>query len=295
MPISVGLLGGRGQIAQKYRELLENHPWFSLSFIASREGPGKLGDLPDCPLLFSALPNDLAQKFDPFYVEKGYTVISSASCHRLAPQVPLIIPELNFQVEKQPGKGLLIAKPNCSIQSFLLPLGALDPFFGVEKISVTTLQATSGAGKPLPEFQDNVIPYIEDEERKTEQEPCKILGKQIAISAQCNRVSTADGHLASCSVAFSQKPSIEEMKKVWKETKPLPLPSSPKTLFEVFEDPKQPQPRFDLHPMQIQIGRLKECPILHYRFVALSHNTIRGGAGGGILIAEKLKEEGHFG
>ena len=290
--MQVGLLGGSGQIAQTYRHLLKEHPWFSLSFIASRSEKGRLGDLPDCPLLFSSLPSHLAKEWELFYVEKGYTVISSSSAFRLDPDVPLIIPELNFEIPKQKWKGTLISKPNCSIQSFLLPLGVLHPHFPIEQIHVTTMQAMSGFGKPQPEFLENVIPYIENEEEKNEREPCKILKTEIKISAQCNRVPTKHGHLASCSVQFAKKPTLEEMKMIWEEFEPLDLPSSPSKLFAFIE---APQPRFDLQPMQIQIGRLRPCPLLDWRFVGLSHNTIRGGAGGGLLIAEKLKAEGHFG
>ena len=290
--MEVGLLGGSGQIAESYRHLLKGHPWFDLQFIASRQGGGKLGDLPEAPLLFSSLPSSLAREWELFYVKRGYTVISSSSAFRLDPRVPLIIPELNFSIPKQPWKGTLIAKPNCSIQSFLLPLGVLHPYFPIEKISVTTMQAMSGAGKERDEFLHNVIPYIENEEEKNEREPCKILNAEISISAQCNRVPTKHGHLASCSVQFAKKPSLEEMIEIWEKTKPLDLPSSPAKLFALIDSP---QPRFDLQPMQIQIGRLRPCPLLHWRFVGLSHNLMRGGAGGGLLIAEKLKAEGHFG
>lgn len=288
--MQVGLLGGRGRIAQTYRELLKEHPWFSVGFIASRRG-SPLGELPDTPLLFSSLPSSM-KEWELFYVERGYTVISSSSAFRMDPRVPLIIPELNFHIPKQPWKGTLIAKPNCSLQSFLLPVGVLHPHFPIQKLHVTTLQAMSGAGTIQPEFHENVIPYIEDEEEKNEREPCKILGCEIAISAQCNRVSTPNGHLASCSVAFQKKPSLQDMVEIWEQFRPLDLPSSPKPLFKMVE---APQPRFHLEPMQIQIGRLRACPLFDWRFVGLSHNTIRGGAGGGVLIAEQLKMEGHFG
>ncbi|MCH9611271.1 MAG: Aspartate-semialdehyde dehydrogenase [Chlamydiales bacterium] len=288
--MEVGLLGGSGRIAKTYRQLLEDHPWFDLAFIASRQGPS-LGELPDTPLLFSSLPSSL-KEWELFYVERGYTVISSSSAWRLDPRVPLIIPEINFAIPDQPWKGTLIAKPNCSIQSFLLPLGVLHPHFAVTKIHVTTMQAKSGAGQPNPLFDENVIPFIENEESKNENEPCKILNAKIEISAQCNRVSIEHGHLASCSVQFDTKPSLEQMVEIWNSFETLNLPTAPSKLFELKE---VPQPRFDLQPMQIQIGRLRSCPLLDWRFVGLSHNTIRGGAGGGLLIAEKLKEEGHFG
>ena len=210
--MQVGLLGGSGRIAQTYRDLLKEHPWFSIGFIASREG-APLGTLPDTPLLFSSLPSAL-KEWELFYVERGYTVISSSSAFRLDPRVHLVIPELNFVLPKQPWKGTLIAKPNCSIQSFLLPLGVLHPHFPVEKIHVTTLQAMSGAGKVRPEFEDNIIPHIEGEEEKNEKEPCKILDCAITISAQCNRVPILYGHLASCSALFKSKPSLDAMREL---------------------------------------------------------------------------------
>lgn len=291
--MDVGLLGNSGRIAEKYKELLKDHPWFRLSFIASRKGPHYLGELPSCKLLFSALPGEVAGEWEPFYAKEGYTVISSSSFFRLDPTVPLIIPELNRHhlnlLKNQQWKGALIAKPNCSIQSYLLPLGFLHPHFGIEKIHVTTMQAISGAREQKdPNFVDNIIPYIEHEEDKCEEEPNKILESTINISAQCHRVSVQNGHLASLSVSFQTKPKKEEILQIWKEANPLKLPSSPNPLFHYHEDQTKPQPRFDLHPMQIQIGRLRPCSILDWRFVALSHNTIRGGAGNGLLIAEVL-------
>ncbi|MCP5469915.1 MAG: aspartate-semialdehyde dehydrogenase [Chlamydiales bacterium] len=286
----VGLLGRSGQIAQKYLELLKHHPWFELTFVASRDGE-QLGTLPDCALLFSALPGKVAEKWEPYYVEHGYTVISSASYCRLNPKVPLVIPELNAHLLK--GHTGLIAKPNCSLQSYVLPLGFLHQHFGIEKVHVTTLQAISGAGanRNNPAFIENVVPYIQGEEEKCEQEPLKILGNDIVISAHCNRVFVQEGHLANVSVSFRKKPSRDEILKVWNEAPSLDLPSAPRPLFRYFEQEDRPQPRYDLDPMQISIGRLRPCPLLDWRFSALSHNTMRGGAGGGVLIGEVIYHE----
>lgn len=311
--IPVGILGGSGAIGEEYLRLLKNHPWFKVTFIAASDKRvnemsqmgipfSAIDDLEtaknNCRLVFSALPNNLAKTIDETYVKNGFTVISHASCHRMKKDVPLIIPEVNPEhlsaiYDK---KHFLIAKPNCALLSFVLPLSPLHKLFGIEKIAVTTMQSISGAGiSALSAFEihDNVIPFIADEEEKLETEPLKIFNDpNITISAQCNRVPTLYGHYACTSVTFSKKPTKEEILKVWEEFKGPDLPSSEKQPLQYCEEPNHPQTRINLKPMSIALGRLRSCNLHDFRFVGLSHNTIRGGAGGGVLIAELLYKKG---
>ncbi|MCH9609438.1 MAG: Aspartate-semialdehyde dehydrogenase [Chlamydiales bacterium] len=282
----VAVLGSRGMIGRHYMEGLKNHPWFEV-----------IDDPNQCDLVFSALPKDAEPKFDK-------PVISSSSHHRLKKEVPLIIPEVNaHHLEIVRGKkAFVVAKPNCSLQSYLLPLTPLHRAFEVTKIHVTLLQAKSGGGKKAldnPHFVENIVPYIPDEEIKSEQEPQKIWQtSNIKISATCMRVPVVHGHLASVSVSFKVKPTEEAILTLWKTFPGLDLPSAPKQVLHYEEDPTRPQPRLDCNRekgMGITLGRLRPCPLLDFRFIALSHNAIRGGAGGGILIAEHLYKEGYLG
>jgi aspartate-semialdehyde dehydrogenase len=230
----------------------------------------------------------------------------------------MIIPEINhrhadiipLQRQRRGWNGLIAVKPNCSIQSYLTPLFALmQAGYGISDISVTTLQAVSGAGYPgVPSLDiiDNVIPFINGEEEKTEQEPLKILGEiregrfvprtDIRISAHCNRVPVRDGHIACVSVRFAQeKPELARIIEVWNSFRSLPqelaLPSAPAQPIIYLNDGARPQPKKDrlLHGgMAITVGRLRKCSVFDIKFVGLSHNTIRGAAGGGILNAELL-------
>ena len=278
--IPVGVLGATGVIGQQYIALLKDHPHFRLT-----------EDLASCELLFSALPNAAAAVEEPKYAAKGATIISSASYHRLNPDIPLIIPEVNPDHLKLQSR--IIAKPNCSIQSYVIPLTPLLHRFGIKEILVTTLQAISGAGKSglsAYEIFDNVIPFIKDEEEKSEMEPLKIWGTiqdgkilldtAIKISAQCNRVPVLHGHLASVSVRFHEKPSYEQIRELWE--------MQPSVTYNEHLEIRRDRDRDN--GMGITVGRLRPCPVLDWRFVGLSHNAIRGGAGGGLLIAERLYE-----
>lgn len=247
-------------------------------------------------------------------------VVSNNSANRGVADVPMIIPEINpdhAQVIEQQRKrlgtkrGFIAVKPNCSIQSYV---PALEPLrkFGIKEVSVCTYQAVSGAGKTLqswPEMLDNVIPYIGGEEEKSEQEPLKIWGTltdngimpaaEPVISAQCLRVPVSDGHMAAVSVRFEKKPTKEEILDAWQawQTRPqqLELPSAPTPFIKYFEEDNRPQTRLDRdlgRGMAVSVGRLREDPIMDWRFVALSHNTLRGAAGGGVLSAELLCKEG---
>jgi aspartate-semialdehyde dehydrogenase len=339
--IPVGILGATGMIGQQTLRLLENHPWFQVSYLAASETssgktyekavahkwhfaepiPKESAHLPvhaihemeeakkKCHILFSCLATESALEWEERYALEGFAILSNASCHRLNPRVPLIIPEINpdhLSILHQ-GKGFIIAKPNCSIQCMMLPLFPLHQKFHLKKILVTTLQSVSGAGFPgVPSLSitDNVIPHIQGEEEKSEIEPLKIFGKverdkiiptkEITISAHCNRVPVLDGHLACISVAFEKKPLKEEILTLWRDFKGLDLPSAPAQPVVYREEKDRPQPRLDRlagNGMAVTVGRLRDCSLFDYRFTSLSHNTIRGGGGGSILTAELLVQK----
>jgi len=278
-----------------------------------------------CALIFSAveLDKDSVRKLEEDYAQSGIPVVSNNSAHRSTPDVPMIIPEVNpghtelIRVQRKNRgweKGLIAVKPNCSIQSYVTPLFALiQAGYAVKAVIVTTLQAVSGAGFPGPaslQMIDNIIPYIKGEEEKSELEPLRILGQlkegriipdnSIQISAHCNRVPVIDGHMACVSMKFTErKPSLDEILKIWKafasEPQKLKLPSAPDPAIIYREELDRPQTRMDRDAgagMAVTVGRLRECPVFDYRFVGLSHNTIRGAAGGAILTAELLKAQG---
>lgn len=273
-----------------------------------------------CSLLFSALSNESARVWESEYAKNGFGIISNASCHRSSPDIPMIIPEINhdhlkvlsLQQSLRNWEGFIVVKSNCTLQSYMIPLAPLHDAFTVTKLHLSTLQAVSGAGYPglsSWDMLDNVIPYIAGEEEKSESEPLKIWGtltpggiqpsQEITISSHCNRVPVSDGHLACVSVAFKKRPTQEQILEAWREFTPLPqqlsLPSAPNPLILYREEPDRPQPRLDRlagSGMSITVGRLRPCPLLDYRFSALSHNTIRGAAGGAILCAELLLSQG---
>ena len=249
-------------------------------------------------------------------------VVSNNSAHRWTPDVPMVIPEINAdhiklidaQRERLGTKrGFVAVKPNCSIQSYV---PALTPFLknGIKQISVCTYQAISGAGKTFkdwPEMVGNMIPYIGGEEEKSEKEPLKVWGsfagdhielaKEPVISAQCYRVAVQEGHTAAVSVSFENKPSMEEMIKAWKEfegeAQKLKLPSAPEHFLQYLDDDMRPQPALDAmfgNGMGVSVGRLREDNIFDYKFTCLSHNTLRGAAGGGMLSAELLAAKGYI-
>lgn len=275
----------------------------------------------NCDFVFSALDSGIAKEWEEKYAAAGIPVVSNASAHRHTADVPMLIPEINHQhlkiipiQRKNRGwkKGFIVVKPNCSLQSYLAPLYALHSKFRLKKAVITTMQAVSGAGHPgVSSFDivDNVIPYIGGEEEKSEREPKKILGriegnkfaydKSFEISAHCNRVNVIDGHMACVSVEFKKKPGRSEILRLWKDFRSLPqelkLPFAPKQLIIYREEPNRPQTRLDRDNdkgMAVTVGRLRECNVLQWRFVGLSHNTVRGAAGGGILNAELLKAKG---
>ncbi len=281
----------------------------------------------ECDFVFSAveMSKDEIKKIEYEYAEKGIPVVSNNSAHRWTDNVPMLIPEINHEHvsiiadQKEAhgwDKGFVAVKPNCSLQSYMTPVYALiKAGYEVKEMIISTMQAISGAGKTFetfPEILDNVIPFIGGEEEKSEKEPLKILGKiqngkitnnsSIKISAHCNRVPASDGHMACVSVKFgAKKPSIDEVKKIWKGFSSVPqelkLPFAPKQAIIYLEEENRPQTKLDRDNdkgMAVTVGRLRPCNVFDIRFVGLSHNTVRGAAGGGILNAELLKAKGFF-
>jgi aspartate-semialdehyde dehydrogenase len=268
------------------------------------------------------MPKDATAKLEEDYARAETPVVSNNSAHRWTPDVPMMIPEINDDhaevIEAQrrrlgTRRGFISVKPNCSIQSYVPAIHPLKRF-GPARLAVCTYQAISGAGKTFeswPEMVDNVIPFIKGEEEKSEQEPLKIWGRIVdgrivnatapAITAQCIRVPVSDGHMAAVFVAFDKKPSREEILAAWKEAagKPqaLKLPSAPSPFLRYFEEENRPQTRLDRdlgNGQAVSIGRLRPDAVFDWRFVALSHNTVRGAAGGAVLTAELLKAQGHL-
>ena len=269
------------------------------------------------------MKKDEIKKLEEEYAKHECPVVSNNSAHRFTPDVPMVVPELNADhikiipsQRKRLGtkRGFIAVKSNCSLQSYVPALFPLHDKFGVKDVLVCTYQAISGAGKTFatwPEMIDNVIPYIGGEEEKSEKEPLKLWGKiegdeiKLADSpnftAQCIRVPVSNGHLGAVFVNFEKKPTIEEMKEIWKSFKgraqELDLPSAPKQFLDYFEEDDRPQIKSERmleNGMAISIGRLREDTQYQYKFVCLSHNTLRGAAGGAVLLAELLCAEGYM-
>ncbi len=280
-----------------------------------------------CDVVFSCIGADkqAVRELEERYAAADLPVISNNSAHRHTGDVPMLTPEVNphhtaiiasQRKNRGWGAGFIVVKPNCSVQTYLPPVHALmSAGHPVESIVVSTLQAVSGAGYPgvaALDMLDNVIPFIQGEEEKTEREPLKILGsieagqfvyeESLRISAHCNRVPVIHGHTACVSLKFrSGRPSLDEIIAIWKafeaEPQRLLLPSAPHPPIIYREEPNRPQPRRDRDAgggMAISVGRLRECPVMDVRFVALSHNTVRGAAGGAILSAELLRAQGYI-
>lgn len=269
------------------------------------------------------MKKDEIKALEERYAKAECPVISNNSANRATPDVPMVVPEINpghidiipFQRERLgTRRGFIAVKSNCSLQSYVPALHPLMADFGVQQAMVCTYQAISGAGKTfetMPEIIDNVIPYIGGEEEKSETEPLKIWGhidgerivsaKGPVISSQCLRVPVSDGHTAAIFVKFDKKPTREQILSAWKnysgEPQRLELPSAPKQFLHYFEEDNRPQARLDReleNGMAIAIGRLREDVVFDYKFVCLSHNTLRGAAGGGVLMAELLAAKGYF-
>lgn len=282
--------------------------------IANMEVKLCLPNLP-CKIVFSGLDSGVAGDIESAFAEAGYIVHSNARNHRMQSDVPLLVPEVNsdhlelIKLQRYL-KGKIITNPNCSTIGLTLALKPLLDAFGLEAVNVVTLQAISGAGYPgvaSLDIMDNVIPFINGEEQKLQTETLKILGKyrngqvefgNFKISAQCNRVAVSDGHLECVSVKLKTKAHKEDIIKAWEGFKSMPqtlqLPTAPLRPIHYLHEDSFPQPKLHRYldkGMAVSIGRLRECPIFDYKFVILSHNTIRGAAGGALLNAELLAKQ----
>lgn len=342
--IPVGILGATGCVGQKLIQMLDQHPWFTITAVCASERsigkpygeavnwlmptplPESIAQMPiqlcqaplPCSLLFSALDANVAGEIETYFATKGYVVVSNCRNHRLDPRVPLLIGEVNADhldlIKSQKfGKGIIVTNPNCSATGLTIALKPLLDHFGIESVHVVTLQAISGAGYPgvaSLDMIDNTIPYIRGEEDKLEQEPLKILGHleegvvqqaSIKISAQCNRVPVVDGHTECVSVKLNKRVREHDLIEAWRSFMSVPqelgLPTAPAHPIYYFEQESYPQPKIHRlldKGMAVSIGRLRPCPILDYKFILLSHNTIRGAAGGAILNAELLVKKGYI-
>ena len=276
-------------------------------------------------LVFSAvdMKKEEIQALEEGYAKLECPVISNNSAHRWTPDVPMVVPEINpghlevipYQRKRLGTKrGFIAVKSNCSLQSYVPALHPLKDEFGLSRALVCTYQAISGAGKTFaswPEMLDNVIPYIGGEEEKSEQEPMKLWGhiengiivpsSDPAITAQCLRVPCSNGHMAAAFMSFTHKPTMEQILDRWRRFQGRPqelsLPSAPKQFLHYFPENDRPQTRLDRNlenGMAVSIGRLRPDTQYDYKFVCLSHNTLRGAAGGAVLLAELLKAEGYL-
>ncbi|MCL4804254.1 MAG: aspartate-semialdehyde dehydrogenase [Anaerolineae bacterium] len=350
--IPVGVLGATGTVGQRFVQLLANHPWFEVvavtgsdrtvgrpygegvNWLMSGEVPSQtaalvvqptgldLGIPGNPPVVFSALPTTEAKEWEPQFAAAGYAVVTNTSVFRMSPTVPLLIPEVNpehtrlipTQRRENNWPGFIVASPNCSTTSAILPLKVFQEAFGVESAIITTLQAISGAGYPgvsSMDIYDNVVPYIGGEDEKLQNEPTKLLGEvregrmmtaPISISAQANRVPVIDGHLASVSVKLGRRATAAEAIDALRAWRPpsvvAQLPSSPKELLIYRDEPDRPQPRRDRDAgdgLAWTVGKVRECPVLDIRYMSLTHNTLRGAASGALLNAELLVVQGFIG
>ena len=272
----------------------------------------------DCDVIFSSVPSEVGREMEGCFAEAGYPVISNTSSYRMDAGVPLLVPEVNPDhlglLNGRKGKGFIVTNPNCSAIGIALALAPLHQKFGVEACVVTTLQAISGAGYPgvsAMDITDNVVPYIGSEEEKIERETQKILGTvrdgtiasaPFPVSAQVHRVNVQDGHIAAIRVKLGRKTDVAGVRAALAEFSGVPqalkLHTAPERPIIVRDEPDRPQPRLDRDAgggMSVTVGRIFPDQVLGYRFVALSHNTVRGAAGAAILNAELLVAKGYFG
>jgi aspartate-semialdehyde dehydrogenase len=347
--IPVAVLGATGMVGQRFIELLQDHPWFDLVALAASERhggrvyaeatqwrlpesemPASVAGMPVVPctpealagvkIAFSALPGEVAGEIELALAQAGVAVFSNAKNHRMASDVPLLIPEVNgdhiaaiaHQRKQRSWSGFIVTNANCCATPLVMSLKPVQQAFGLRKVLVTTFQAISGAGYPgVSSFDilDNIIPYIGGEEEKLEIETAKMLGgweegqgfvyAPIAVSAHCNRVPVRDGHLECVSIELERDASPEELIAVWQnyvpESQRLGLPTAPEHALRYRSEIDRPQTLRDRNEgngMTTTIGRLRRCPILSYKFVTLAHNTIRGAAGGSVLNAELCVSKG---
>jgi aspartate-semialdehyde dehydrogenase len=343
--IKVGILGATGAVGQRFVQLLDGHPWFEVTaltgsdrtvgqtyaegcrWVLKNDMPSYVKEMTVVPtepgmeaqILFSALPADNAREVEPKLAAAAYAVFSNASAHRMWPDVPLLIPEVNHdhialievQRRQRGWRGCIVTNPNCTSSGLTMALRPLLDAFGLKRVFAVSMQALSGAGYPgVPSLDalDNVVPYVGGEEGKVETEPLKMLGKLNAshvvdapftISAHTNRVAVSDGHMVCASVEFERPASAEAAAQVLANfPSPEPvrgLPSAPPKPIEVRPEDDRPQPRRDRDTgrgMTTVVGRVRPDPLFHVKFVCLSHNTIRGAAGDSLLNAELVVSQG---
>jgi aspartate-semialdehyde dehydrogenase len=342
--IPVAVLGATGSVGQRFVQLLAEHPWFRVAeLVASERSVAKryrdatdwrldanmptvaadlavkdYSDQIDSPVAFSALPGEVAAEIEQRLAKEGHAVLSNTSTHRMDPDVPLLIPEVNAdhvaaidtQRKNRGWSGYIVTNPNCSAIHMVLTLKPLQDAFGLDAVMVTTMQAVSGAGYPgVPSLDmiDNVVPYIGNEEEKMAEETRKLLGNyngrfqdaEVVVSAACNRVAVRDGHTEAVAVRLAQQASPEEVINVFNafrgKPQELDLPSAPSRPIVVRCESNRPQPALDRdaeNGMASVVGRVRTCPIMGIKYVLLGHNTIRGAAGASILNAELFKVEG---
>ena len=341
-----GVLGATGVVGQRFVHMLANHPWFELTDLAASERSSgrKYADVVkwhldtpipdaarnmvvkdlvpnlDCDFVFSALDSSVAGTAEEEFARAGYPVLSNSKNHRMDPDVPLLIPEVNAShldsipvQQKNRGyeSGFIVTNPNCSTAGLGLVLKPLADAFGLEKIFVVTMQAVSGAGYPGAASLDilgNVVPFISGEEEKMEAEPQKLLGKWdgsrfidagLGISAHCNRVPVRDGHLECVSLGLKKIASIREVAEVLRDfavdDELASLPTAVRHPIVVVNEDNRPQPRRDVDAgggMAAVVGRIRECSLLDVKLALLSHNLVRGAAGAAVLNAELLAVRG---
>ena len=342
--IPVAVLGATGSVGQRFVQLLADHPWFKLAeVVASDRSAGqKYADATDwrlsadmpaaagslevkdygseliSPVVFSALPGEVAEEIEQRMAREGRALFSNTSFHRMTPDVPLLIPEVNpehaaaikVQQKNRGWSGFIVTNPNCSAIHLVLALKPLQDAFGIDALAVTTMQAVSGAGYPgVPSLDmiDNVVPFISTEEEKMTEETKKLLGgfdgafqpADLVMTAHCNRVPVRDGHTECVSIRFKDAATpaqaAEAMASFRARPQELDLPSAPARPIVVRSERNRPQPNLDRDAekgMATTVGRVRECPLLGTKFVLLGHNTIRGAAGASILNAELFKVEG---
>ena len=343
-PIEVGILGATGMVGQRYIQLLENHPWFRITWLAASDRsagktyaeaakwrldtpcPERIANMTIAPatpqgaphVIFASVDTAIAREMEPAFASAGHAVVSNSSAFRMAPDVPLVLPEVNADhldlLEQQSWRkssgGYIVANSNCTVMGPVLALKPLDQLFGVEQIFATSMQAVSGAGYPgvaSMDIFDNVVPYIATEEEKMEAEALKLLGSfqdnavaplNARMSASCNRVPVLDGHTVCLSVKLRKPATREQILDAWQNFRPLAgkgLPFAPEQPVYYAPEPDRPQPRLDRNRgngMSATVGRLRPCNLLDWKFVVLSHNTVRGAAGATILNAELLHSLG---
>jgi aspartate-semialdehyde dehydrogenase len=348
--LRAGILAATGTVGQRLIQLLANHPWFDITAVAASDNsagkkyaeatrwmletpipesvarmtvqPCKPGL--ECDFVLSGLPSNIAESTELEFAMSGMPVITNAGSHRMKSDVPLLIPEINpdhldavaAQKPRMGGRGFIVTNPNCTTIGLVFPMAAMHRAFGLEAVSVVTMQAISGAGYPgvaSLDILDNVLPAIDSggEDKKVETEPLKILGQwtnnafvdaPIRMSAQTHRVNVRDGHLEAASVKLKTKASRDDVEAAVRNFRSpideLQLPSAPRPAIFVEDNIQRPQPRLDRDRgkgMAVVVGPIQPCGVLDYKFRVCSHNTIRGAAGAAILNAELLYKRGMIG